>query len=99
MAIKLDEFNKAEQMLKDRGLTYIREDKIDPTLCGTYERHIIKAVDDDGKWVWDFICSTGSYGSEAGLLEYWSKKSSDAGLDPVGWLNAEEVIAKIEGGE
>lgn len=100
MAINLTEFNKAEQMLKDRNIKYVREDRADPmmNMFGGFKIHIIKALDESGEWIWDFVCSTGSYGSEEGLLEYWSKKLSDDGDDPKGWLNAEEVIELIESG-
>ena len=63
---------------------------------GNYERHIIKNSGD--AWLWDFVCSHGTYGAEDGLLEYWSKKMSDAEEDPIGWLTAEEVVEKIEAG-
>lgn len=102
MRIDLTEFNKAEEMLKERGINYSREDRVEPIGLPdrVFERHIIKAVDENDKWLWDFICSTGSYGGEEkGLLEYWSKKKRDAGDDPDGWLTAEEVIQKIEVGE
>ena len=97
MAIDLKEFNKAEQMLKDREIEYERRDFTDPS--GLMERHIIgNGIYDSKEWVWDFVCSTGTYGSEEGLLEYWSKKLRDDDNDPKGWLTAEEVIQLIENG-
>ena len=90
----LTEFNKAERMLKERGIKYEREDQE----SGYYERHMIKQTNENDEWVWDFVCSTGTYGSDDGLLEYWSKKLRDNGDEPFGWLTAEEVIQKIEEG-
>lgn len=92
-------FNRAEAMLKEKGIGYVREDNI--LIPGVMERHQIKSTDTDekGNPKWDFICHSGSYGSEEGLLEYWSLKMTDSGEDPSGWLTAEEVVAKIEAGD
>lgn len=92
-------FNEAENMLKEKGIEYTRLDEI--LIPGVMERHQIKSTDIDENCnpKWDFICHPGSYGSEDGLLEYWSLKMSDSGEDPSGWLTAEEVVAKIEAGD
>ena len=97
--IDLKEFNKAAEMLRDQGIKYQREDSgVVYSEGRIMERHVIKAVDENGEWIWDFVCSYGTYGSEQGLLEYWSKSLSDAGDDPRGWLTAEEVLQLIKDG-
>ena len=99
MAINLTEFNKAEKMLKDRGIDFERGDQTKEYESGTFERHIIgNCLGNGKKWLWDFVCSIGTYGSEEGLLEYWSKNLKDRGEDPKGWLTAEEVVELIEQG-
>ena len=90
--INLMEFNKAEEMLKERGINYERKDNAAMYLTVLFEKHQILG---NG---WDFVCSTGSYGSDDGLLEYWSNNLEDSGDDPIGWLTAEEVLEKIEAG-
>ena len=102
MVAKIDlvkNFNRAEAMLKEKGIEYIREDGI--FASGSFERHIIKSkeTNEEGIPIWDFICQTGSYGAERGLLEYYSRKMENSGQDPDGWLTAEEVLAKIEAGD
>lgn len=95
--IDLTEFNKAAKMLRDKGIKYLREDSGAIMPDGdVYERH---GIHSEGEWVWDFVCHTGTYGSEDGLLEYWSKKLKSSGCDPKGWLTAEEVVRLIEEGE
>lgn len=100
MAINLTEFNKAEEMLKSRGIDYKREDDvIEEGGMIAYERHIIgEGINNPEEWKWDFVCSTGTYGSEEGLIEYWSKKLRDDDEDPKGWLTAKEVVRLIEEG-
>ena len=102
MSTKIDltkNFDNAEAILKEKGIECIRRD--DVLIPGVMERHCIQAkeTDEKGYPTWDFICQTGSYGGEDGLLEYWSKKMRDSGQDPDGWLTAEEVLAKIEAGD
>ena len=84
-------------MLKDHNVKYERYDNVATFFSGTMEAHRIAVLCENGEWLWDFVCSTASYGAEeAGLLEYWSKPLSDAGEDPAGWLTAEQVIWEIE---
>ena len=95
--IDTTEFDKAEAMLKERGIGYTREDDIRelPGGFGSYERHQIVLLDEFGNTIGDFVCSHGTYGADKGLLEYWGK---DHNQDPEGWLTAEEVVEKIEAG-
>ena len=90
--INLDaNFNRAEAMLKEKGIEYIREDF---DKFPFVEQHFIRAKDNS----WDFGCGTANYGSDEGLLEYFSNKLRNFGEDPIGWLTAEEVVEKIEAG-
>ena len=61
-------------------------------------RHQIIVYDENGKKLWDAVCHRGSYGYENGLLEIYGnivdeKKDGD---EVVGWLTADDVIARIE---
>ena len=92
MMSKLDltEFDILEQMLQSADIKYEREDGGSAFL---HEFHQLRHPANYGdKWLWDVICSTGSYGSERGLLEIWGKDIDD----PIGWLTAEECLEKIK---
>ena len=56
-------FNRAEEMLKEKGIEYVREDN---DMFPFIEQHFIRAKDNS----WDFACGSGNYGAEDGLLEY-----------------------------
>jgi len=91
--IDLTEFNRLEQMLKDDGITYEREDSESSTMDYTWEFHQLRCPLEIGeKWVWDVVCSTGTYGYEKGLLEIWGKDLQE----PEGWLRADECFEKIK---
>ena len=92
--IDVTEFNKAEDMLKERGIPYEREDDSHdlPNGMGVCERHQVLLFDENGNTIADFVCSTGTYGADHGLLEYWGDRHSD----PEGWLTADEVLQRIE---
>lgn len=93
--VDLKELDKLENLLIEKGIQYIRDDFEDPIF--SYERHGIIITDPNGKWICDAVCSSGTYGYENGLLEFWSKKLKEAEAeDPIGWLTAEEAFENIE---
>jgi hypothetical protein len=90
----MNELDKLEQYLKDKGIEYKRIDEN----TNKYGRHQINVFGSDGNKAWDAICHYGSYGFEQGLLEIYGtlvdeEKDSDC---VVGWLTAEDIIKRIE---
>ncbi len=55
-------------------------------------------VEKHGKYLWDAICHTGSYGCEKGLLEIMGNIVDETkdGDSIVGYLTAADVIERIE---
>ena len=93
--IDLTEFNKLEEMLKNAGIEYEREDNVNGTPDFKWEFHQLRCPEmtmPGEKWLWDVICNTGSYGYQSGLLELWGRNISE----PEGWLRAEECFEKIK---
>lgn len=84
----LRELDKLEQYLKDKNIKYERRDECE----GRFDFHqIISESAED--WKWDVICHYGSYGCDEGLLEIMVGDD-----EPEGWLTADDVIKRIEGG-
>ena len=101
---KMTELDKLEAYLKDRNIQYKRKDHKPVLLTSRItapDHHQIVVYDSKGNRLWDAICHLGSYGYKQGLLEIMgslvSKKKD--GDDVVGWLTAEDVIARIEENE
>ena len=87
----LTEMNKLEEYLKAHGIEYKRRDTEETP--DELDWHQIIVHDQ-----WDAICHYGSYGCEQGLLEIMGalvdiEKDGDS---VVGWLTADDVIARIE---
>lgn len=106
MGRDLTQLNKLEQYLKDHGIEYERFDNDDMPVSPTityafkeFERHQICVPGYEAKGrQWDAICQRGSYGADEGLLEiYGSLVRESDGDSVVGWLTADDVIARIEG--
>lgn len=104
----LTQLNKVEEYLKDKGIPYERFDNEDIPLSATItyalkesERHQICVPGYNAQIrEWDVICQRGSYGAEEGLLEIYGSIVDPCARDSVeGWLTADDVIARIEGGE
>ena len=93
----MSELDKLEQYLKDKKISYKREDR--PADEFGFNFHKISVPDDGDDYQWDAICHRGSYGYEQGLLEiYGSIVDEDKDGDSVvGWLTADDVIKRIEG--
>lgn len=97
----MSELDKLEFYLKEHGIRYKRIDEpaFIPMLDrGDVGRHQIVVYDEEGGTKWDAICQFGSYGYGEGLLEIHGnivdeKKDGDV---VVGWLTADDVIARIE---
>lgn len=92
----LNELNKLEAILKERGIKYDRTDEENPF----YNRHQIVVRDDDGNWLWDAICHLGSYGYADGLLEVMGEPVVNPeydGDDVAGYLTAQDVIDRLDG--
>lgn len=90
--VNLEEMNKLEDYLKSNNVPYKREDRNGVKVFGEVlygDRHQITGLDEKGEYKWDVICHYGSYGFEAGLLEFYD------GEDVDGFLTAEDVIRKI----
>lgn len=96
------ELDKLEGYLRKNKIEYQR---IEETLLETfngetedYGRHQIVVYDSRNKKLFDVICQHGSFGYEDGLLEAYGDavvKPYDT-ADVVGWLTADEVIARFE---
>ena len=100
------EMDKLQAWLIDHKISYNRVDRFHttPELESAYERlgidkpqgfgewHQIVALHDDGTRWFDVVCHYGSYGYERGLLEMMFGEDGDA----IGWLTAEDVIARLE---
>ena len=78
----ISEIAKLARGLKDRGIAYNMRAHIDG----------LQIVADE----WDAVCSTGSYGSQRGLLEVMG--SIATGNDHVeGYLTADEILRRLDG--
>lgn len=91
----MSELDKLELYLIEAG--YKHYERIDEEHLFVSQHQII-VYDENGKRLWDAICHRGSYGYENGLLEIYGnivdeKKDGD---EVVGWLTADDVIARIE---
>ena len=94
----LTELNKLEKYLREKHIPYERIDQDEILdqygLARQLERHQICVPEADSKLKdWDVICNWGSYGFEEGLLELYGSLCDG---DVIGWLTAEDVIARIE---
>lgn len=97
----MSELDKLECYLKEHGIWHKRIDEpafIPMIDDGDVGRHQIVVYDEEGGTKWDAICQFGSYGYKEGLLEIYGnivdeKKDGDV---VVGWLTADDVIARIE---
>ena len=66
----MNELDKLEAYLKEKGIRYNRIDKNDRFGGFGYgSQHQICVFDESGEMLWDAICHGGSYGYEKGLLE------------------------------
>lgn len=96
----LTELNKLEEYLKERGIQYERhdvdEEYDEDGLVFRLERHQIIVPQDGEAREWDAICNRGSYGAEEGLLEIYGKIVRPCGDSVEGYLNAQDVIERIE---
>ena len=94
----MSELDKLEEYLKEHDIPYERIDMDEEGIVSN--RHQILVKDKNGVAIWDAICHFGSYGYEQGLLEIMGTivKPKD-GDTVVGWLTAEDIIKRIEGGE
>ena len=96
----MTELDKLEKYLKANGYNYHRHDEPEIRKNGYIahcDRHQILVYDEHGNLLWDAICQRGSYGYEKGLLEIMGKIVSP-GCDVEGWLNAQQIIHRLENG-
>lgn len=94
----MNELDKLEAYLKEKGIRYERVDE-DFGPERLYGRHQIIVYNTKGKRQWDVICHYGSYGYSKGLLEAYGEpvvRKSD-GNSVVGYLTAQDVIDRLEG--
>ena len=97
----MSELDKLECYLKEHGIWYKRIDEpafIPMIDDGDVGRHQIVVYGEESGIKWDAICQFGSYGYKKGLLEIYGnivdeEKDGDV---VVGWLTADDVIARIE---
>ena len=94
MERNLKEFNKLEQYLISKNIPYKREDEEHDLGHFVFDRHQLIVKDENDKILWDAICHYGSYGCESGLLEIAGSIAPES--DVIGWLTADDVIARIE---
>lgn len=87
----MTEFNKLEEMLKEAGIKYCREDSDRDGIFGKFGFHQLRQKQDIDESEWDVIFHCESYGFRDGLLEIWVM--SDA--EPIGGVTAEECFDKI----
>ena len=101
----LTNLNYLEKYLQVHGIKY---ERIDQEEIFDRERHIVKCerhqinvLGNNGKPVWDAICQFGSYGYDKGLLEIYGSIVDEEkdGDSVVGWLTAQDVIARIQAKE
>lgn len=90
----MNELDKLEAYLKERGYRYERIEKD----AGKFEceRHQIIVYDENDVRQWDAVCAPGSYGYEAGLLEVMGEKVVRVQDSVEGYLYADEVIKRLE---
>ena len=92
--LNLTEFNKLEQLLKDAGIRYEREDSPEDDI---FEHHQLRhpepiGAGSDQRWLWDVVISDMSYGRTVGLLEMWGKGMKN----PAGYQNAKMCLDMIK---
>ena len=94
-----------EKYLQVHGIKYERIDKEaiydHMNFVVQSERHHINVLDNNWKKVWDALCHKGTYGYEQGLLEIYGDIVDEEkdGDSVVGWLTAQDVIARIQAKE
>lgn len=106
MERNLTEMNKLEMYLDSKKIRYERTDTEKRYNMGDFEydydiHQIIVGRKSENEWDWDAICQRGSYGCEEGYLEIMGTlvNPKTDGDSVVGWLTAEDVIARIEAKE
>lgn len=97
----MSELDKLELYLKEHGICYKRSDEpaFIPKIDGCdVDRHQIVVYDEEGGRKWDAMCQFGSFGYEEGLLDIYGDIVDEEkdGKVVVGWLTADDVIARIE---
>lgn len=90
----MDELNKLESYLKEKGIKYDRNDREKTEKVLDFHQIVVY---DDNNPIWDAVCHTGSYGYEQGLLEIMgSIVSKDVCDSAEGWLTADDIIRRLE---
>ena len=97
----LQELDKLEKLLRERGLNVERCDEVknfELPWIGEITRHQVTVIDEKGKVVFDAICQTGSYGYQQGLLEIMdgTLKLTKVDDEVEGWLTADEIMKRLE---
>lgn len=62
-----------------------------------YDGFQVEVKDNKGKYLWDAICHSGSYGHESGLLEVMGEVNRNPNDDVEGWLNAQAILNRLDG--
>ena len=90
----LTEFNKLEELLKEEGIEYEREDR-EGAMSDYFFWHQLRSPGnsiDGEKWKWDVIYGRCSFGQEVGALEMWGENM----YEPEGYMTAEACLKKIK---
>ena len=87
MGIPKTETERLEDLIKERHPDW------DIEVSPIFEGQKLVLLDGRGRYVCDTVCHRYSYGGEEGLLEWWAK---GRGIDPVGWLTAEDALPLFE---
>ncbi len=85
----LVELDRLERLIKEKHPSW-KIERTDDSAYGV-EKHQIILYKKNHKRVCDVILSTGSYGSEEGLLEWWNGKGK-----PLGYITAEKALMLFE---
>lgn len=83
----MDEMTMLRDMLDERGIDWVGHPTTRASVTQSPNWH-----DDDDAVRWSVACGEFTYGGPE-LLELWFGRDDE---DPCGWLDAEQVVRKIE---